>query len=176
VEKEFNFYASTPIKNKLFLETSQSKNNFDLLGVNSFDGAKFSKLTLNQDPAIGIKDNFTRQLKSVVEGGELKLNIRSNTSYNLYTSLSTNSSFDLNLSEYQLQKSYYSKNLKNSIKGLDEINPNGLDSFWSLQQSNNVARVYPNLNKTLLAGNLLISSKESEGGFNTNLVSIKNPE
>jgi hypothetical protein len=26
-----------------------------------------------------------------------------------------------------------------------------------------------------LAGNLLIGAKESEGGFNTNLVSIKNP-
>merc|ERR1711939_413882 len=108
-------------------------------------------------------------------GGELKLNVRSNTLYNLYTNFSTNNSLDLNLSEYQLQKNYYNKNLKNSIKSLDEVNPNGLDSFWSLQQSNNVARVYPNLNKTLLAGNLLISSKESEGSFNTNLVSIKNP-
>jgi hypothetical protein len=38
-----------------------------------------------------------------------------------------------------------------------------------------VSRVYPNYNKVLLSGNLLIGSKESEGGFNTNLVSIKNP-
>jgi hypothetical protein len=47
--------------------------------------------------------------------------------------------------------------------------------MWLLTRSNSVNRVYPNFKKTTLGGNLLIGSKESEGGFNTNLVSIKNP-
>jgi hypothetical protein len=44
-----------------------------------------------------------------------------------------------------------------------------------LGRNNSVSRVYPNFNKTLLSGNLLIGAKEGEGSFNTNLVSIKNP-
>ena len=125
---------------------------------------------------LDIRGSFTKQLKSVVEGGELKSNIYSNGLHSLHTNFPTNGGFSLNFSDYQLQKNYYTKNLKNTLKGVDSINPQGVNDFWSLPQSNNVIRVFPNLNKVLLAGNLLISSKESEGSFNTNLVSIKNPE
>merc|ERR1712146_22230 len=42
-------------------------------------------------------------------------------------------------------------------------------------RNNNISKIYPNSNNTLLSGNLLIGTKEGEGAFNTNLVSIKDP-
>jgi hypothetical protein len=69
-------------------------------------------------------------------------------------------------------KSFYAKNQKQPISSVEDINN---ENAWVLTRNNSVSRVYPNANKTLLAGNLLIGAKESEGGFNTNLVSIKNP-
>lgn len=40
---------------------------------------------------------------------------------------------------------------------------------------NNVGAIYPNYSESLLSGNLLIGSKEGDGDFNTNLVTIKDP-
>jgi len=75
--------------------------------------------------------------------------------------------------EYRLSKNFYIKNAKFVLEGLDAMNSS--NNLWLLNRNNSVNRVYPNFNKITLAGNLLIGSKESEGGFNTNLVSIKNP-
>jgi hypothetical protein len=89
--------------------------------------------------------------------------------YNLKNSVS----IDNNFLEYRLSKSFYFKNSKFVLNDLGSINSE--NNMWLLTRSNSVNRVYPNFKKTTLGGNLLIGSKESEGGFNTNLVSIKNP-
>jgi hypothetical protein len=173
VEKEFNFYASTPIKNKLFSDTTPHKTNFGLLNVGMVSDLSNLKLMSKESLSLPLLGNFTKQLKGVVEGGESKLNLNSS---DFNSSLSTQNNLDLNFSEYQLQKSYYTKNLKNSLKSIDDISATDYNSFWTLSQSNNISRIYPSLSKVLLAGNLLIGSRESEGSFNTNLVSINNPE
>jgi len=60
------------------------------------------------------------------------------------------------------------------LKGLGEFCDSA--DLWSLNKNNSISRVYPSLNRVLLSGNLLLSNKEGEGAFSTNLVSIKDPQ
>jgi len=172
VEKDFNFYVSTPVKGKLFLTTPQNTTNFSLLTSDFFnmDGDKNISTTRFK---ININDYFTKKVKKKIEDGEFRSNYYLHDFYNFYYNSKNNYSLDNNFLDYRLGKGYYLRNIKNSIKNLDEINSES--NLWLLNRNNSVSRVYPNLNKILLAGNLLIGSKESEGGFNTNLVSIRNP-
>jgi len=170
VEKEPNFYVSTPIKNKLF----------DGIELNY---AKISPLNLNiinngvvrnvDSTSINTNNMALKNSIGSIEGGEIKSVLNTNPMYLYLYSLKNILSLDTNFSEYRLSKNFYNKNSKFLLKGLDDVN--SCENLWLLSRNNSISRVYPNLNKTMLSGNLLISSKESEGGFNTNLVSIKNP-
>jgi len=108
-----------------------------------------------------------------VEGGEVKQSLNSQPMYLYLYNLKNSLSVDTNFLDYKLSKNFFNKNSKSPLKDLDGVNSN--ENLWLLNKNNSVQRVYPNFNKTLLSGNLLIGSKESEGGFNTNLVSIKSP-
>jgi len=113
---------------------------------------------------------FLKKVKSQLDEGAFKNNFYTEDTVNFFTSTSNKHVLDNILSEYRFVKNFYNKNTTKSVNNLD----NSLD-LWTLSRNNNISRVYPNLNRTLLSGNLFLSNKEGEGSFNTNLVSIKNP-
>jgi len=171
VEKDYNFYVSTPIKNKLFTKSSIQTNNINLLNYKLQTNTNNGLSTYNDN--IDFNNYFTKKIKKKVEDGEFRNSFYINDLNNYYYNSKLKYTLDDNFLDYRFGKNYYSKNIKNPIKTTEEINSES--NLWSLNKINSISRIYPNLNKTLLAGNLLIGSKESEGSFNTNLVSIRNP-
>jgi hypothetical protein len=126
-----------------------------------------------KSPKIDFHELFERKLKKGVAEGAYKKNIHADTLSNYYSDISSSQSLENLFFNYGSSKSYFLRNSKNSIRNLDDLkNPSNL---WTLSRNNSVGRVYPNSNSVLLSGNLLISAKEGEGVFNTNLVSIKDP-
>jgi len=113
---------------------------------------------------------FFKKVKSQLDEGSFKNNFYTKDTTNFFTNTPSTHILENILLEYRFIKNFYNKNTSKSVNSLD----NSVD-LWSLSRNNNISRIYPNLNRTLLSGNLFLSNKENEGGFNTNLVSIKDP-
>jgi len=173
VEKEPNFYSTLPIKNKLFFPKAVTVGKSILLESPLRKlptlGGDFSEKTGNVGETAPLLKNF----RGAVENSEvfsplLKVNYK-----NFYNTNLTTSSLEATLTNYRFAKNFYTKNSKNIVESLEGLT--SLDNLWALNKNNSATRVYPNLVKTLLSGNLLIGVKESEGGFNTNLISVRDP-
>jgi hypothetical protein len=145
-----------------------------LLNTNLINNVKINnEITNNNLDANSFDSYFTKQTKKSIEDGAVRNSIQTNDLSNFYNNPNNSPKLSDLYTEYGFVKSYYAKNVKNIVKSTEDLN--NLTDNWSLSRNNNVSRVYPNNSKVLLSGNLLLSSKESEGGFNTNLVSIRNP-
>jgi len=76
VEKDYNFYVATPLKNKLFYPTQPRSAELKLLDLNT---TLSSNSLLNNFKANEVKTdfngNFLKKIKSQVEGGEVKNNL-----------------------------------------------------------------------------------------------------
>jgi hypothetical protein len=173
IEKEPNFYSTLPIKNKLFFPKAVKVGKSILLESPlqklPILGGDFNEKAGN----VGEMAPFLKNFRGAVENSEvfsplLKVNYK-----NFYTTNLTTSSLEATLTNYRFTKNFYTKNSKNIVESLEGLT--SLDNLWALNKNNSAARVYPNLVKSLLSGNLLIGVKESEGGFNTNLISVRDP-
>jgi len=173
VEKDQNFYVSTPLKNKLFLNTKTNQSGVKLLDTNLTNNLKLNNINNVEPNTYNFNEYFTKQTKKTIEDGGVRNIFQTNDLSNFYNTPSNGFKINDVFNDYSFVKSYFSKNVKNIVKSTEDLNT--LTDLWSLSRNNNVSRVYPNNSKILLSGNLLLSSKESEGGFNTNLVSIRNP-
>lgn len=173
MEKDFNFYVSTPVKNKIFFDSNVSQEKTNLIKTNlGVVSTKPSLFNLGEGVS-GFYDAFERKVKKGIAEGAYKKELPLGTLSNFSSNVGVDQSLENLLSSYSSSSSYYAKSIKNSIKNIDDLR--GLSGLWSLTRNNSVGRVYPNSNNILLSGNLLIAAKEGEGAFNTNLVSIKDP-
>lgn len=119
VEKEPNFYVSTPIKSSLFGGAELNYSKINPLNLNLINNG----VVRNIDTAL--HNNTTLMLKNsskVVEGGEIKSVFNTNPMYLYLYSLKNSLLLDTTFSEYKLTKNFYNKNSKFSLKGLDSIN------------------------------------------------------
>jgi len=173
VEKDFNFYVSTPIKNKIFFDSNVGQCKTILIGTDQKMVKTSPKLFKPSVENLGFHDAFERRLKKSIVESAYKKELPVSAFSNFYLDGSLEQNLDDLFINYGGSKNYYTKNAKNSVKSIDDLKESS--NLWSLNRNNNVSRVYPNSTSTLLSGNLLISTKESEGAFNTNLVSIKDP-
>jgi hypothetical protein len=172
VEKDFNFYVSTPIKNKIFTQPSITAVNTNVLDLNfttqpSVDGFK------NNSSTADFYNNYERKYKDNLGEGSAKSRLTTNNLSGAYFSTINNLDLESLFSEYGNIRKYFSKNVKNTVKTLSDLE--APTNLWTLNRLNNVGSVYPNYAESLLSGNLFIGSKESDGEFNTNLVAIRDP-
>jgi hypothetical protein len=124
VEKEYNFYSSTPLKNKLFSKSLNSEENLNLLRSDLL-GSSFRTLkepTKNLD--FNFQEMFMKRMKKNIESGETRNNFFSTNFYNFFYNPKTNNTLDASNFEYKLLKNYFTKNAKNPIKGVDELEAN----------------------------------------------------
>lgn len=173
VEKDFNFYVSTPIKNKVFLDTNIGQRKTALMGADLKIVKTSPSLTKSDVKNLDFHNAFERKLKKGVAEGAYKKELPVNVLSNFYSNESLEQNLDDLFVNYGSSKNYYTKNSKNNVKSVDDLKePLNL---WGLSRNNSISKIFPNSNSVLLSGNLLISTKEGEGAFNTNLVSIKDP-
>jgi len=122
VEKESNFYVSTPIKNKLFNNSVVGNSGVtNPLNLNLINSGVFKNFNINY----GLKDFkglMVRSSNKRVEGGEIKNNFLSNPAYLYSYSLKNSLLLDTNFLEYRLLKNFYNKNSKFSLKDLEGVN------------------------------------------------------
>jgi len=171
VEKDYNFYLSTPIKNKVPVLPVTQSNGFYSINSGVFSNFDFIGNNIDSMPLkTKLSGLFMKNLKSQFEGGELKTNFYVSDRTIFLTNPYNKFKVDDVFTEYRFIKNFYNKNVLKTTTNLDS-----LSDLWALNRNNNTSRVYPNINRVLLSGNLLIGSKESEGAFNTNLVSVKDP-
>lgn len=116
---------------------------------------------------------FVKNFRGTIENSEVFSTLGVVNYKNFYNTNFSGKALESTLLYYRFIKNFYAKNSKNVLGALEEQNT--VENLWALNKNNNVTRIYPNLVKTLLSGNLLIGVKESEGGFNTNLVSLRDP-
>jgi hypothetical protein len=174
VEKDFNFYVSTPIKSKLFFQNNTSNIGIDLLTTNSnivsqSDGLKYKSI----NDSSKFYNTYERKYKDNLGEGNVKTNLTYRKFNNLYFSNYSNYDLESVYSEYITTRKYFQKNVKNNVKSFSELECTS--NLWSLNRANNVSSVYPNYSNILLAGNLLLANKENDGDFNTNLMAIRDP-
>ena len=141
----------------LNLTVQSGSDNFNGKGLNSVD----------------FYNTYERKYKDNLGGDNSKSKVSLNSLSSSYLSTINNLDLDNVFSEYSNVRKYFTKNVKNVVKTTTDLDAPA--NLWALNRLNSVASIYPNQSETLLSGNLLISSKESDGDFNTNLVPIKDP-
>jgi hypothetical protein len=119
VEKDYNFYVSTPIKSKLFLNSAIKNNNFNILKT---------QLTFSNNNKLNLCDKdttfstyFDKKVKKKIEDGEVRNSFYQSDLNNFSINNKLNYNLDNNFLDYRFEKNYYIKNIKNPIKSLDEV-------------------------------------------------------
>jgi len=121
VEKEPNFYVSTPLKNKLF---SDSKNNQFLINpinINLINNGVIRNFSINGGYTNN-SDLMLRNSNKRVENSEVQNSFLSNPMHLYLYNLKNSISIDNNFLEYRLSKNFYFKNSKFILSALDSIN------------------------------------------------------
>jgi len=111
-----NFYVSTPLKNKFLQKTEKPTNSLKVLDdqLIKTTGVIFNKAVQDFNPKPLIKD-----LKKIVNDGEIKNNLLSPISYDYTPSI--NLDFDSLVNNYKKGNVFFKKNEKQVIKALENL-------------------------------------------------------
>jgi len=183
VEKENNFYSNTPIIRRHSNSTNSTINfNFKLNSVannNAVFGIINPTELYNKSVSSNILDieasDYSvvtkKYTKNSIKSGNIKINNNVAANYFGKSLLNLFNSNDLSdiVTSYKTKKVFFKKNVKQNIANDYLTNKNNL---WQVNKKNNYIRLYPNLTRTILSGNLYEMSLDRN---NYNSVSIKNP-
>jgi hypothetical protein len=184
VEKEYNFFSTTPLKKKINKDNYLTKNQYlDNENFNKFFNSN-NKLVLGNEKYLsnislvkaknGFNNDFSlvlnKNLKKNIEEGSFKYNFYNNYLGNKNLGLRFNSNIDYLVNQNKLNRSFFKKNVKNvlSYEDSDNFNP------WFLNKKNNLNLVYPNISRQLLSGSLTQVAIDESGKNNTNSIILHN--
>jgi hypothetical protein len=122
VEKDYNFYVSSPIKNKLFSAEQNLSSSQSLLSVNTINSNQGTGLNLATNSPSDFNELFLRRSAKKITDGEVRNTFNTSTSYIYNYNLKNSLSLDSNFSDYKLTKNFYAKNQKQPISSIEDIN------------------------------------------------------
>lgn len=120
VEKDPNFYVSTPLKNKLFGGSDVNLYSINPLNLNLINNGVVRNSNLG-GKVFNTLNLMTKYGNKGIEGGEVQNNLPSNPLYLYLYTLKNSLLMDTNFSEYRLVKNFYTKNSKFILKDLGSI-------------------------------------------------------
>jgi len=120
VEKDNNFYISTPIKNKVFPILQTQKNNLNLLNIDLVKGDPsinlFGKKDFNDS---NLPNIFLKKIKSQLDEGALKNSFSVKDTTNFYINTPETLTLENIFLEYRFIKNFYNKNTSKVVSSLD---------------------------------------------------------
>jgi hypothetical protein len=120
VEKDNNFYVSTPIKNKVFPTLQTQKNNFNLLNIDLVKSDSninlFGRKGYNE---LNLTSVFLKKIKSQLDEGALKNSFSVKDTTNFFINTPETLTLDNIFLEYRFIKNFYNKNTSKAINSLD---------------------------------------------------------
>jgi len=119
VEKDNNFYISTPIKNKVFSTPKIVGSNLNLLDLNYKD-INFNLPNKSNIIDSDLSNIFLKKIKGQLDEGSIKNNLYTNDSINFYIAPENTHNVDNIFTEYRFIKSFYGKNTSKSLTNFDE--------------------------------------------------------
>jgi len=120
VEKDSNFYVSTPIKNKVFLTPKTLKIGVNLLNLDLISNSASVDLIgkgVYSEP--NLTNIFLKKVKSQLDEGAFKNNFYTKDTTNFLTNTYSTHILENTLLEYRFIKNFYNKNTSKSISSLD---------------------------------------------------------
>merc|ERR1711998_348669 len=120
-EKDFNFYVSTPIKNKIFFDASVSQRKTTLIGAYPKATKINPHLFKSSVKDLDFHNAFERKLKKGIAEGAYKKELPVNVFSVFYPDGSSGYNLDDLLINYGGSKNYYTKNMKNNLKNIDDL-------------------------------------------------------
>jgi hypothetical protein len=122
VEKDYNFYVSTPIKKKLFHDDNGLSVETNLLNAQpTFNLSSENSRTLNATNNIDFYNSYERKYKDNLSEGSIRTKVPLNKLSSSYFSTLHNFNLDDVFSEYTTSRKFFQKNVKNNIKSLDDL-------------------------------------------------------
>jgi hypothetical protein len=121
VEKDFNFYVSTPIKNKIFTRNTDTLLKTTPLNLNLATQSQTTSTSTSDLGPIDFYNSYERKYKDSLGEGSVKSKVQVNSLSGSY--FSTVNNLDLNsiFSEYAGTRKYFTKNVKNVIKTVEDL-------------------------------------------------------
>jgi len=122
VEKDYNFYISTPLKNKIFSNHNSLTSNLNTLDLNLLSNSLESTTPFKSNSQeISLNKLFFKKTKSSLDEGAVKNNFYTNDLINFFVTPQNKYNLDNIFTEYRFIKSFYCKNTAKTISNLDSM-------------------------------------------------------
>jgi hypothetical protein len=122
VEKDYNFYVSSPIKNKLFMSQQNLTSTQSLLSTNTISSDQLGSFNSKFSTNDNFNELFLKRSSKKITDGEVRNSFNTSSSYAYNYNLKNTFSLDSNFSDYKLIKNFYNKNQKQPLSSVEDIN------------------------------------------------------